>query len=61
VVSNLNEFLSSVELGKKEDILKNVGDQKYTRRNIHKYILWKSMASGNSLVTNILQNIFFIV
>jgi len=40
-------------LNTKEDVLKNVGDQIF--------LLWKSMATVNCLITDILQNIFFCV
>ncbi len=43
----------------KDDILKNVGNQQLVANDFHSIfsILWKSMAPGNCLVTNILQNI----
>jgi len=46
-----------------EDVLKNVGNQFTVAIDFHsrkKQILWKSMDTVNCLVTNILQNIFFL-
>ncbi len=61
VIPNPYEFLSSVK--HKGDILKNVGHQALANNHwLPKYgkkILWKSVATVNYLVTNIIHNIFF--
>ncbi len=51
----MNNFLNI-----KEDILKNVNQQLMVAIDFHnmKKILWKSMATSNCLIINILQNIF---
>ncbi len=47
-------------LNTKEDILKNVGNQTVDGSHSMFSILWMSMAAVNCLVTNILQNMFFM-
>ncbi len=51
------------ELNTKDDIWNNVGNQTACWQPLMygEKMLWKSMATSNSLVTNILQNIFFCV
>jgi len=51
-----------IQLNTKYDIMKNAGNQSTVAigfHNIEKEILWKSMATVDCLVANILQNIFF--
>ncbi len=55
-------FISLYFFNTKYDIMKNAGNQSTVATGFHsieKKILWKSMATVDCLVANILQNIFF--